>query len=98
RFRRETAIWAHLVHDNIVTLYGTTEGLGSTTALVSQWFPHGTLSRLITEQGATLTIKSKLKLLHDIASGLYYGLYSLHGHLVSTVKFAVSSLFSRCSR
>ncbi|KAG2113733.1 kinase-like domain-containing protein [Suillus discolor] len=86
RFRRETAIWAHLVHDNIVTLYGTTEGLGSTTALVSQWFPHGTLSRLITEQGATLTIKSKLKLLHDIASGLYY-IHSfpvVHGDITSS--------------
>ncbi|KAG1807737.1 kinase-like domain-containing protein [Suillus variegatus] len=86
RFRRETAIWAHLVHDNIVTLYGTTEGFGSTTALVSQWFPHGTLSRLITEQGATLTIKSKLKLLHSIASGLYY-LHSIpivHGDIASS--------------
>ncbi|KAG2127051.1 hypothetical protein BD769DRAFT_1605951, partial [Suillus cothurnatus] len=68
-FRRETAIWAHLVHDNIVPLYGTTEGFGPATALVSRWIPDGTLSRLITEQGATLTIKSKLKLLHDIASG-----------------------------
>ncbi|KAG1870429.1 kinase-like domain-containing protein [Suillus tomentosus] len=86
RFRRETAIWAHLVHDNIVTFYGTTEGFGSTTALVSQWFPHGTLSRLITEQGATLTIKSKLTLLHDIASGLYY-LHSfpvIHGDITSS--------------
>ncbi|KAG1816618.1 hypothetical protein EV424DRAFT_1057269 [Suillus variegatus] len=62
RFRRETAIWAHLVHDNIVRLYGTTEEFGPTTALVSQWFPDGTLSSLIREQGATLTIKYKLKL------------------------------------
>ncbi|KAG2153917.1 kinase-like domain-containing protein, partial [Suillus clintonianus] len=42
-FLREAAIWAHLVHDNIVTLYGTTEGFGPTTALVSPWFPDGTL-------------------------------------------------------
>ncbi|KAG2050859.1 kinase-like protein [Suillus hirtellus] len=86
RFRRETAIWAHLVHDNIATLYGTTEGFGPTTALVSQWFPDGTLSRLIREQGITLTIKSKLKLLHDIASGLYY-LHSfpvVHGDITSS--------------
>jgi hypothetical protein len=61
-FRRTTAIWAHLIHDNIVTLYGTTEGFGQTTALVSRWFPDGTLYRLIKEQGGTLTIKSKLKL------------------------------------
>ncbi|KAG2066543.1 hypothetical protein BDR04DRAFT_63589 [Suillus decipiens] len=44
RFRRETAIWAHLIHDNIVTLYGTTEKFGPTTALVSQWFPDGTFT------------------------------------------------------
>ncbi|KAG1870421.1 kinase-like domain-containing protein [Suillus tomentosus] len=86
RFRRETAIWAHLVHDNIVTLYGTTEDFGPITALVSQWFPDGTLSRLIREQGATLTIESKLKLLHGIASGLYY-LHSfpvVHGDITSS--------------
>ncbi|KAG1785560.1 kinase-like domain-containing protein [Suillus plorans] len=86
RFRRETAIWAHLVHDNIVTLYGTTEQFGPATALVSQWFPDGTLSHLIREQGATLTIKSKLKLLHGIASGLYY-LHSfpvVHGDITSS--------------
>jgi len=86
RFRRETAIWAHLVHDNIVTLHGTTEGFGPTTALVSRWFPDGTLFRLITEQGATLTIESKLKLLHGVASGLYY-LHSfpvVHGDITST--------------
>ncbi|KAG1745364.1 kinase-like domain-containing protein [Suillus paluster] len=86
RFRREAAIWAHLVHDNIVTLYGTTEGFGPSSSLVSQWFPHGTLLRLITEQGATLGIRSKLKLLHGIASGLYY-LHSfpvVHGDITSS--------------
>ncbi|KAG2355065.1 kinase-like domain-containing protein [Suillus spraguei] len=86
RFRRETAIWAHLIHDNIVTLYGTTEGFGPTTALVSRWFPGGTLFDLITKQGAALAIKSKLKLLHGIASGLYY-LHSfpiVHGDVTSS--------------
>ncbi|KAG1812606.1 kinase-like domain-containing protein [Suillus subaureus] len=86
RFRRETAIWSHLIHDNIVTLYGTTEDFGPTIALVSRWFPDGTLFRLITEQGATLTIKSKLNLLHGIASGLYY-LHSfpvVHGDITSS--------------
>ncbi|KIK33064.1 hypothetical protein CY34DRAFT_813857 [Suillus luteus UH-Slu-Lm8-n1] len=85
RFRRETAVWAHLVHDNIVTLYGMTEGFGPSIALVSQWFPDGTLFRLITERGTTLTIKSKLKLLHGIASGLYYlhAFPMVHGDITS---------------
>ncbi|KAG1812495.1 kinase-like domain-containing protein [Suillus subaureus] len=87
RFRRETAIWANLDHDNIVTLYGTTEDFRPTTALVSQWFPDGTLLRLITEQGATLTIKSKLKLLHGVASGLYY----LHLHSLTVVHGDITS-------
>ncbi|KAG0704683.1 kinase-like domain-containing protein [Suillus ampliporus] len=84
-FRREAAIWAHLIHDNIVTLYGTTEGFGPTKALVSPWFPHGTLLRLISEQGTTLSIMSKLNLLHGVASGLYY-LHSfpvVHGDITS---------------
>ncbi|KAG2136414.1 kinase-like domain-containing protein [Suillus clintonianus] len=86
RFRRETAIWAHLIHDNIVTLYGTTEGFGPSPALVSPWFPLGTLLHLVTEQGARLNIMSKMKLLHDIASGLYY-LHSfpiVHGDISSS--------------
>ncbi|KAG1904354.1 kinase-like domain-containing protein [Suillus fuscotomentosus] len=86
RFRRATGIWAHLVHNNIVAFYGTAEGFGPTTALVSQWFPDGTLSHLIREQGATLTIKSKLKLLHGIASGLYYihSFSVVHGDITSS--------------
>ncbi|KAG1851116.1 kinase-like domain-containing protein [Suillus subluteus] len=72
RFRRESTIWAHLVHDNIVTLVGTTEGFGPTTALVSPWFPDGNLLHMIAAQGAGLSIRSKLKLLHGIASGLDY--------------------------
>ncbi|OAX32429.1 WD40 repeat-like protein [Rhizopogon vinicolor AM-OR11-026] len=72
RFQREAVIWACLVHENIVSLFGTTEGFGPSPALVSPWFPDGTLLRLIAEQGATLSIQSRLNLLHDVASGLYY--------------------------
>ncbi|KAG1765800.1 kinase-like domain-containing protein [Suillus occidentalis] len=86
RFQRATAIWAHPVHDNIVTLYGITKEFGPTTALVSQWFPDGTLFRLITEHGTTLTTQSKLKLLHGIASGLYYfhSFPIVHGDITSS--------------
>ncbi|KAG1844163.1 hypothetical protein DFJ58DRAFT_30097 [Suillus subalutaceus] len=99
RFRGETAIWAYLVHDNIITLNGMPEGFGPTTALVSPWFPDGWLLCLITEQSA---IASKLKLLHGIASWLHYRLSSLHGCLASTRgfsrEFALSPLFTVTSR
>ncbi|KAJ8593070.1 kinase-like protein [Rhizopogon salebrosus TDB-379] len=85
RLRREVGIWARLVHENIVPLVGTTEQFGPFPSLVSLWFPHGTLHRLITEQGPTLSIKTKLNLLHDIASGLNYlhGFPIVHGDITS---------------
>lgn len=85
-FRQESAIWANLIHDNIVPLYGTTEDFGPTTALVSPWFPDGTLLRVITDQGARLCIRSKLKLLHGIASGLHYlhSFHVVHGDVTSS--------------
>ncbi|KAJ8581558.1 kinase-like protein [Rhizopogon salebrosus TDB-379] len=85
RFQREVGIWSRLVHENIVPLVGTTEEFGPLPSLVSLWFPHGTLHRLITEQGPTLSIRTKLNLLHDIASGLNYlhGFFIVHGDIAS---------------
>ncbi|KAJ8593068.1 kinase-like protein, partial [Rhizopogon salebrosus TDB-379] len=82
---REVGIWSRLVHENIVPLVGTTEQFGPFLALVSPWFPHGTLLRLITEQGAGLNIRTKLNLLHDIASGLNYlhDSHIVHGDITS---------------
>ncbi|KAJ8584512.1 kinase-like protein [Rhizopogon salebrosus TDB-379] len=85
RLRREVGIWSRLVHENIVPLVGTTEKFGPLPSLVSLWFPHGTLLRLITEQGAGLNIRTKLNLLHDIASGLNYlhDSHIVHGDITS---------------
>ncbi|KAG2121407.1 kinase-like domain-containing protein [Suillus cothurnatus] len=86
RFRRELRIWARLVHDNIVALVGTTEGFGPTAALVSLWFPDGNLLHMIAARGAGLNIRSKLQLLHGIASGLDYlhKLCVVHGDITSS--------------
>lgn len=87
RFRRESTIWAHLAHENIVTLVGTTEGFGPTPALVSLWFPVGDLIHVVATQGAGLNIRSKLKLLHGIASGLHYlhRFSVVHGDITSVL-------------
>ncbi|KAG0708299.1 kinase-like domain-containing protein [Suillus ampliporus] len=89
-FQREAAIWGRLVHDNIVELFGTADGFAPTTALVLPWFPDGTLLHLIADQGARLSIRSKLKLLHGVASGLDYlhrfapGFPVVHGDITSS--------------
>ncbi|KAG2740558.1 hypothetical protein P692DRAFT_20753140, partial [Suillus brevipes Sb2] len=90
--RREIAIWAHLVHDNIATLYGTTEGFGPDTALVSRWFPNGTLLHLITEQGTALSIEAKLNLVGrcQLIIPIVHSILIVHGDIAS-----MSSPFSR---
>lgn len=85
RFRHVADSWAVLTHDNIVPVYGTIDGFGSSIALVLPWFQSGTLLRLIAEQGAELNIRSRLNLLHGMASGLCYlhGLCMVHGDITS---------------
>ncbi|KAG2136416.1 kinase-like domain-containing protein, partial [Suillus clintonianus] len=86
RYRDKVETWAILAHENIVLLLGTTDGFGPYTALVFPWFPDGTLLRLIADQGARLNIRSRLNLLHGIASGLEYLHRSgiIHGDITSS--------------
>ncbi|KAG1719350.1 kinase-like domain-containing protein [Suillus lakei] len=87
KFHREIKIWAVLEHDHIVRLLGTAREFGSSPApaLVFPWFEI-TLRRIIEEQGASLSIESKLHLLLGTASGLEYlhGLDIVHGDITSS--------------
>ncbi|KAG1878199.1 kinase-like domain-containing protein [Suillus subluteus] len=87
RFLREAEIWAIFTHEHIVPLLGTARELGSypAPALVFPWF-ETTLLRIIEEQGANLSIESKLDLLLGTASGLEYlhGLDIVHGDITSS--------------
>ncbi|KAG2143730.1 kinase-like domain-containing protein [Suillus clintonianus] len=86
RFLCEVKIWAILRHEHIVPLLGTARDFGSfpAPALVFPWFDT-TLRQIIEEQGAQLSIESKLHLRLGTASGLEYlhGLDIVHGDITS---------------
>ncbi|KAG2153678.1 kinase-like domain-containing protein [Suillus bovinus] len=72
RFHRETKTWAILEHDHIIRLLGTAREFGPPDvppALVFPWV-ETTLPSIIQEQGAKLSIRSKLDLLCGTASAL----------------------------
>ncbi|KAG0708303.1 kinase-like domain-containing protein [Suillus ampliporus] len=73
KFQNLTKTWAGFKHDRIVCLLGTAHEFGPppAPALVFPWFKD-TLRRLIDEDGATLSIRLKLQLLLDTATGLEY--------------------------
>ncbi|KAG1868007.1 kinase-like domain-containing protein, partial [Suillus tomentosus] len=83
RLFREIKLWLRLEHENIVPLWGVTDGFGSLPALVSPWSVNGSLTRYLQHKHEMLFDDGKFALLTDVARGLRY-LHSqsiVHGDL-----------------
>lgn len=83
RLFREIKLWLKLEHENIVPLFGVTDGFGSLPALISPWFQNGTLTGYLQRKHKMLSYNAKFALLRDVARGLQY-LHSqsiIHGDL-----------------
>ncbi|KAG2103158.1 kinase-like domain-containing protein [Suillus cothurnatus] len=78
RLFREIRLWLKLKHENIVPLWGVTDGAGSVPALVSPWLENGALTGFLQRKHETLSSSEKVALLRDVARGLQY----LHSKLI----------------
>ncbi|KAG1725853.1 kinase-like domain-containing protein [Suillus lakei] len=83
RLFREVKLWLKLEHENIVPLWGVTDGFGSLPALISPWLENGALTGYLHHNHKVLSNNAKFALLVDVARGLQY-LHSqsiVHGDL-----------------
>ncbi|KZT36625.1 kinase-like protein [Sistotremastrum suecicum HHB10207 ss-3] len=85
RLRREIKVWQSLDHPNVVTLCGICTNFGTFPSMVSLWHDKGSASSYLASLGDRATVRTKLKLLTEVARGLEY-LHSLsppiiHGDL-----------------
>ncbi|KAG1722278.1 kinase-like domain-containing protein [Suillus occidentalis] len=103
--------WMSLRHENLLPVYGTTTGFGSSLpCLVSPWMENGSLASYLSTMSQTLTGTAKFSILSHVAAGLRF-LHSnaiIHGNLSSnnvlidnchTVRLAdygLSSVVSTC--
>jgi serine/threonine protein kinase len=103
--------WMSLRHENLLPIYGTTTGFGSSLpCLISPWMENGSLTSYISAMNQTLTSAAKFLLLSHVVAGLRF-LHShsiIHGNLSSnnvlidnrhTVRLAdygLSSVVSMC--
>lgn len=103
--------WMSLRHENLLPVYGTTTGFGSSLpCLVSPWMEKGSLTSYLSATNQTLTSAAKFSLLSHVTAGLRF-LHNntiIHGNLSSnnvlidnrnTVRLAdygLSSVVSMC--
>ncbi|KAG2126827.1 kinase-like domain-containing protein [Suillus clintonianus] len=82
----EVQRWMSLCHDNLLPIYGTTTGFGSSLpCLVSPWMKNGSLTSYLSARNQTLPSATKFRLLSHVAAGLHF-LHSndiIHGNLSS---------------
>ncbi|KAG1769009.1 kinase-like domain-containing protein [Suillus occidentalis] len=72
--------WMSLRHENLLPVYGTTTGFGSSLpCLVSPWMENGSLASYLSTMSQTLTGTAKFSILSHVAAGLrfHYGLSSV---------------------
>ncbi|KIJ09818.1 hypothetical protein PAXINDRAFT_17118 [Paxillus involutus ATCC 200175] len=83
---RELEVVARFKHENILPLLGIATGFGRFTALVYLWMDNGTLTSYLQRNKEQLSLRGRLELLRNAATGLRY-LHSrsvFHGHLTGS--------------
>ncbi|KXN91591.1 Serine/threonine-protein kinase HT1 [Leucoagaricus sp. SymC.cos] len=74
-FLREAVLWSHLIHPNVLPLYGIFQPNNqSAIGLVSPWMANGNMSDFLNQSPNT----PRMPLIHDVLAGLKY----LHQHHV----------------
>lgn len=83
---KEVQGWMSLPHENLLPIYGTTTGFGSSLpCLVLPWMENGSLTSYLSVKNQNLPIATKFLLLSHVAAGLQF-LHSnsiIHGNLSS---------------
>ncbi|KLO12803.1 kinase-like protein [Schizopora paradoxa] len=69
--KTEVGIWHELNHPNVVKLLGTCNGFGPYASMVCPWYANGNLPCFI-QKHKSLIYSERLRLIREIASGLYY--------------------------
>jgi hypothetical protein len=62
---REIKLWLKLEHENIVPLWGVTDGFGSLPGLVSPWEENGALTGYLQRKHAMLSDDAKFALVRS---------------------------------
>jgi hypothetical protein len=62
RLFREIKLWLKLEHENIVPLWGVTDGFGSLPGLISPWVENGSLTGYLQHKHETLFENEKFAL------------------------------------
>ncbi|KAG2108013.1 kinase-like domain-containing protein [Suillus discolor] len=83
---KEVQGWMSLLHENLLPIYGTTTGFGSSLpCLVLPWMENGSLTSYLSVKNRNLPIATKFLLLSHVTAGLQF-LHSnsiIHGNLSS---------------
>ena len=77
--KQEFDVWVGLNHQNILPLYGITDGFGPFPAFVCPWADNGTLSEYLEKCETLLDLKTRMTLACDLNTAgpaLHNSIYS----------------------